>query len=266
MNCAHWCMRIQAASRKRRRRPECCETASKGKHHGIPKTRPQRPEGVAAVPGRDDVRRRDGRDRCHAHHRQGLRAGRQLHRHRRRVSRRPLRRDRGARHRAPARQLGGGHQVRLSGHRHGGAERAGPVAQVDRAVGRGQPAAPENRLHRHPVLSPRAGRRAAGRGRARHRRPDPPGQAALLRRVQLPRLAHRRDRAHCRPARHRPAGGQRAALQHRRPHRRGRAAPRRRALRAGRGLLQPAGARRPPTAAPDGATSACSRPNGGRSR
>ncbi len=70
------------------------------------------------------------------------------------------------------------------------------------------------------------------------------GQAALFRRLELPRLAHCRDRASGRSARHRPADRQPAALQHRQPHRRSRAAAGGGRLRAWRCLLQPAGARR----------------------
>ena len=49
------------------------------------------------------------------------------------------------------------------------------------------------------------------------------GQGALFRRLQLPRLAGRRDLQHLRPPRHRPPGGQPALLQCDEPHARGRA-------------------------------------------
>ena len=55
--------------------------------------------------------------------------------------------------------------------------------------------ATRHRLYRHHLLPPRRVRRAARRAGARHCRPDPGRQAALFRRLQLPRLAHRRSRA-----------------------------------------------------------------------
>ena len=70
------------------------------------------------------------------------------------------------------------------------------------------------------------------------------GQDPLFRRLQLPRLARRRDLQHLRPARHRPPDRQPALLQRHEPHARGRAFSGLRLLRPRHRALQPAGARR----------------------
>ena len=70
------------------------------------------------------------------------------------------------------------------------------------------------------------------------------GQDPLFRRLQLPRLAHRRDLQHLRPARHRPPDREPALLQRHEPHARGRAFSGLRLLRPRHRALQPAGARR----------------------
>lgn len=138
--------------------------------------------------------------------------------------------------------MGAGHQVRQPAGR--GPQRPGHLPQVDHP-GRGRQSAPAgHRLPRHPVLPPRRLQRPAGRGRARHRRHGPRRQAALFRRVEFPWVAHRRSGAPGRRRGHRPARGQPAAVQPCQPQRRGRAASGRGGLWRGRGVLQPAGARR----------------------
>ena len=120
-------------------------------------------------------------------------------------------------------QLGARDQARQSHGRRSQPRRA--VAALGAAGGRRKPEAARHRLHRH--LLPAQGRPfdAAGRDRARDGRTDPAGQGALFRRLELPRLAGRRDLQHLRPARHRPPGGQPALLQRDEPHARGRAFP-----------------------------------------
>ena len=156
-----------------------------------------------------------------ADHRQGARGRHQFHRHRGRLSRRQVGRGHRPRHRQEPAALGARHQARQSDGRRSQPRRA--VAALGDAGRRGKPEAARHRLHRH--LLPAQGRPcdAAGRDGARHGRPDPPGQGALFRRLQLSRLAGRGDLQHLRPARHRPAGGQPALLQRDEPHAGGRA-------------------------------------------
>ena len=158
------------------------------------------------------------------------------------------------------------------------AQRGRAIAQVDRPGRRRQPAPARHRLHRHRLLPP-LGQPGPVRGTAaRDQGPDRARQGALLRRVQLQGLAHRRSVPRRRPARHGPANRQPAALQHRRSPGRGRAASRRRPFRHRRRALQPARARRAQrqvrsrqgrrlrTPAPAATTRASCKPNGARNR
>ena len=94
-------------------------------------------------------------------------------------------------------ELGARDQARQPDRRRSQPRRA--VAALGAAGGGRKPEAARHRLHRH--LLPAQGRPfdAAGGDRARDGRPDPPGQGALFRRLELPRLARRRDLQHLRP-------------------------------------------------------------------
>ena len=193
------------------------------------------------------------------------RSGHQLHRHGRRLRRRPLGGDHRPCHRSRAQPLGAGDQGLQSDGR--GTERSRPLAALADARLRGQPAPPRDRLDRHLLPAQGGPLHAAGGDGECRRRPDPPGQDPLSRPLQLPRLADRRDRPPVRPGRHRPAARAPALLQRAQPHAGGRAPPGLRPLRAGRGALQPARPRRAhrqvrpgraaarPRAAPAGRTS-----------
>ncbi|SOZ62162.1 hypothetical protein CBM2615_B10253 [Cupriavidus taiwanensis] len=115
---------------------------------------------------------------------------------------------------------------------------------MDHARGRGQPAPAGDRLHRHPLPASRLSRRQPGRAGARHGRPGAQRQDPLLGGVELPRLAHRRDRAAVRRAGRAAPGRVPAVLQPAEPAAGGGDPARVRALRPGRGALQPGGARR----------------------
>ncbi|SPD69003.1 protein of unknown function (plasmid) [Cupriavidus taiwanensis] len=210
--------------------------------HAVPPPRRQQPARLGAVPGHHDVRRPDRRGRGRAHRRQRARPRRELHRYRRRVQQGRVRADgRAPAHRQPPR-LGAGHQA---WQRHAGGAQPRPLlAHVDHARGRGQPAPAGDRLHRHPLPASRLSRRQPGRGGARHGRPGAQRQDPLLGGVELPRLAHRRDRAAVRRAGRAASGGVPAVLQPAEPAARGRDPARVRALRPGCGALQPGRARR----------------------
>ena len=177
-----------------------------------------------------------------AYHRPRQGGRNQLHRHRGRLQRRPLRGDRRPGDQGRARRLGPGHQdVQSDG---AGPEPARAVAALDVPGVRCLACAARHRLDRRHVPAPGGPRHAARGDRDRDGRSDPLGQGALLRRLQLPQLAARRDLQHLRPARDRPAGGEPALLQRHEPHARGRASARLRPLRPRRGALQPARPRR----------------------
>ena len=139
-------------------------------------------------------------------------------------------------------QLDSRDQARQPDRRRSQPRRA--VATLGAAGGGRKPEAARHRLHRH--LLPAQGRPcdAAGGDRARDGRPDAAGQDPLFRRLELPRLARRRDLQHLRPARHRPPDRQPALLQRHEPDARGRAFSGLRLLRPRHRALQPAGARR----------------------
>ncbi len=210
--------------------------------HGLQPHRPQRPRGLADLSRHDDVRRPDRRGRSRPHRRFGARGRHQLHRHRRRVHARRVGAHGRASHLERPPSLGAGHQGRQPDDAASQHQRPRPC--VDDARARRQPRAPRHRLHRPLLLPPRrrdhADRGVAARGGRRH----PRRQGPLLRRLQLPRLAHRRAgraRARTRLAR---ADRLPAVLPRVQPHGRGRSAARMRALRTRRGAVFAARARR----------------------
>ena len=125
-----------------------------------------------------------------------------------------------------------------------GAERAGAVAAARVRRGGGQPAPAGHRRDRPAVSAQGGPRDAAGRDGARAGRPDPGGENPLFRRVELPKLAGGRDLPAVRRGRDRPAGGEPAAVQRAEPRAGGGASAGLRVFRAGRGAVQPSGARR----------------------
>ena len=177
-----------------------------------------------------------------AHDRRGARRRHQLHRHRRCLQRRQIGGSGRPRHPQRARPVGGRHQAQ---RRHGrGSQPARLVAQMDLRGGTAQPGAARHRLYRRLLPAPRGPRDAARGIGARARRPRARRHDPLLRPVQSQGVAHRRDLQHLRPHRHRPPGGDPAALQRAQSHGRGRAVSGRRLLRSRHRALQPAGARR----------------------
>ncbi|CAA9269464.1 MAG: Putative oxidoreductase, partial [uncultured Acetobacteraceae bacterium] len=209
---------------------------------GLPPARTERPAGLAPLPRRHDVRRRNRRADLRPHRRQSARAGRQLHRHRRRLQRGALGGGGRPRHPGRPRLVGAGHQTRQP-HR-ARPERPRPVAAALPARRRGQPAPPRHGRHRHPVPAQGGPRHAAGGDGARDGRPGARRQDPPLRRLQLSRLARGRDLPPVRRLRRRPARGQPALLQRPQSHAGGGAPAGLRALRLGRGALQPARPRR----------------------
>ena len=210
-----------------------------GGNHGVSQSRAKRRQGLADLPRHDDVRRTDRRGDGGADRGERPRRRHQLHRHGRPVHRRPFGGDHRPRHQGEAGLVGARDQGREPDRR--GAERHGPVAPVDHAGLRREPEAPRRRSRRHLLPAQGRPRHALGRDRARHGRPHKGGQDPLLRRLEFPRLARRRDLPHLRRDRHRPAGRVAALLQRHEPDAGGRAPaglrplrPRRRALLAAR--------------------------------
>ena len=126
-------------------------------------------------------------------------------------------------------QLGARDQARQPHGRRSQSRR--PVAALGAAGRRRKPEAARHRLHRHLLSAQGRPFDAAGGDRARDGRTDPAGQGALFRRLELPRLAGRRNLQHLRRPRHRPPDRQPALLQRDEPHARGRALPGLRLLR-----------------------------------
>ena len=167
------------------------------------------------------------------------------------------------------------HQGRQSDD--GEAARRRAVAALDHAGLRRQPRAPGHRLHRHLLPAQGRPRHADRRDGRRDRRPDPQRQDPLLRRLELPRLAHRRGGQRVRGAGRARAGRLPAVLQPAQPPARGRdpaglrlLRPRRRALLADRARRADRQVRGrgpcPRTRASRAATSASWRPSIARNR
>ena len=178
-----------------------------------------------------------------AHHRAGARAGRELHRHRRCLQRRPVRGGGRPRHRRRARLVGAGHQDRQPDGRPGRTRAAPrgctPSAPWRRAcAGCGTDAIDVLYLHKEDHDTPldetvRAIADLVRAGKLRHFGVS-----------NYPRLAGGRDLPARRRGRHRPAGGQPAAVQRAEPHGGDRASAGLRASRGRRVPLFAAGARR----------------------
>ena len=123
-----------------------------------------------------------------------------------------------------------GYQARQPDRRRSQPRRA--VAALGIAGRRRKPEAARHRLYRHLLPAPGRPFDAAGRDRPRHGRTDQARQGALFRRLELPRLAGRRDLQYLRRPRHRSPDRQPALLQRDEPHARGRAFSGLRLLRA----------------------------------
>ena len=175
-------------------------------HHRLPPHArhlpPPRPLGAARLPAvarHHDVRRRLGlgrrRDRGPAHVRRLRRPRRQLRRHRQPVHAGHLRAVRRRLRQGPARPARDRHEVH-DGRRARRPERRREPPQEHDALGRAEPRAAPDRLHR-PSLPARLGRaHAGGRDPARPRRPGPVRQGALRGHLGHPGLAGRPHAGH----------------------------------------------------------------------
>ena len=181
-------------------------------------------QGLAALPRHDDVRRRrPTRPTCRPHRRPRARGGRQLHRHRRRLQRRPLGGGRRPRASAADRDCWV-LATKLANPIGAGPNDARPVAALLHARRRGEPAAASAPtaidiyyLHKEDHATPleETVRAMADLVRAGKIRYFGVSNYRAWRVAEICRL--------CDEARHRPAGGQPALLQRAQPHAGGRA-------------------------------------------